>query len=76
MTKYSSVAGMEEWLEATKEMIIEAYIDSADFTVARMSDEESLAKEDLEQAPEKGSRRQNIPIGENIRDAIRSIKGQ
>lgn len=31
---------------------------------------------DFEKGLEKGSRRQNIPIGENIRDAIRSIKGK
>ena len=33
-------------------------------------------RNDLEHVEKKGNRRQNIPIGENIRDAIRSIKGE
>lgn len=40
------------------------------------SGKQNFTQNDFEQAPKKGSRRQNIPIGENIRDAIRSIKGK
>jgi len=37
---------------------------------------QKFSNNDLEQAQKKGNHRQNIPIGENIRDAIRSIKGE
>jgi hypothetical protein len=40
------------------------------------SGEQHFTQNDFERPLKKASRRQNIPIGENIRDAIRSIKGQ
>jgi len=38
--------------------------------------EDVFTKDDFEGALRKVSRKRNLPIGENIRDAVRSIKGQ
>ena len=46
-------------------------------SVATASPEtEEYTKQDFYEDLKRVSRRQNIPIGENIRDAIRSIKGK
>ena len=71
----SSSAGMKEWLEATRGWTISAYVKSG-ANAAPLH----MAKEDVSQVkqplPAPKQRRQEWPIGENIRDAIRAFRGK
>lgn len=57
MTQYSSAAGTEEWLEATKGMVIVAFIDPKDYVPAIEDNGESFSKVDFEHALKKVSRK-------------------
>lgn len=62
--------------DGTAGISFHATAEHGDFVEMEDSGKQNFTKNDFEQALKKSSRRQNIPVGENIRDAIRSIKGK
>jgi hypothetical protein len=60
-TKTNTITS-NDWLQATRNVVIFA--------------SEPFTKADFERDLRKVSKKRNLPIGENIRDAVRSIKGE
>lgn len=57
MIQYSSAAGTQEWLAATKRMTILAYINPKDFEIATENNGKPFSEADFEKALKKVSRK-------------------
>lgn len=73
----SSSVGTKEWLEATQGWVIRAYVDSGVSTEPDWAEKHGATTPLVGQEPHSPEkRRPELPFGENIRDAIRSLKGR
>jgi hypothetical protein len=69
MNTITNAVGTKDWIKLTEGMALSAHIGTESLSVSS-----EFIRDNLEGAPGKASRKRNIPLGENIRDAIQSIK--